>query len=61
MPAGGPHLIIDFGTMSPFEHDEVRVLEGGGEADLDLDNYERLLDHTFASGHSSTSGKVSTR
>ena len=31
-----PYLNIDAGTMNPFEHGEVYVLEDGGEADLDL-------------------------
>mmetsp|Transcript_29961 Transcript_29961/g.67998 ORF Transcript_29961/g.67998 Transcript_29961/m.67998 type:complete len:622 (-) Transcript_29961:18-1883(-) len=53
-----PYLNIDAGTMSPFEHGEVYVLEDGGEADLDLGNYERFLDLTLTSGHSMTSGKV---
>ena len=39
-----PYLNIDAGTMSPFEHGEVFVLDDGGEADLDLGNYERFLD-----------------
>ena len=37
-----PYLNIDAGTMSPFEHGEVFVLDDGGEADLDLGNYERF-------------------
>mmetsp|Transcript_127576 Transcript_127576/g.397293 ORF Transcript_127576/g.397293 Transcript_127576/m.397293 type:complete len:626 (+) Transcript_127576:73-1950(+) len=53
-----PYLNIDAGTMSPFEHGEVYVLEDGGEADLDLGNYERFLELTLSSGHSMTSGKV---
>lgn len=53
-----PYLNIDAGTMSPFEHGEVYVLEDGGEADLDLGNYERFLGATLTSGHSMTSGKV---
>jgi len=56
-----PYLNIDAGTMSPFEHGEVYVLEDGGEADLDLGNYERFLDLTLASSHSMTSGKVYDR
>ena len=36
-----PYLNSDAGTMSPFEHGEVFVLNDGGEADLDLGNYER--------------------
>merc|ERR1719453_1004730 len=53
-----PYLNIDAGTMSPFEHGEVYVLEDGGEVDLDLGNYERFLDLTLTSAHSITSGKI---
>mmetsp|Transcript_64866 Transcript_64866/g.141348 ORF Transcript_64866/g.141348 Transcript_64866/m.141348 type:complete len:609 (-) Transcript_64866:144-1970(-) len=53
-----PYLNIDAGTMSPFEHGEVFVLDDGGEADLDLGNYERFLDLTLTSNHSVTSGKI---
>jgi CTP synthase len=53
-----PYLNIDAGTMSPFEHGEVYVLEDGGEADLDLGNYERFLDVTLTSRHNITSGKI---
>lgn len=35
----------DAGTMSPFEHGEVYILDDGGEVDLDLGNYERLKFH----------------
>jgi CTP synthase len=53
-----PYLNVDAGTMSPFEHGEVYVLEDGGEADLDLGNYERFLEVTLTSRHSVTSGKI---
>jgi len=53
-----PYLNVDAGTMSPLEHGEVYVLDDGGEADLDLGNYERFLDLTLTSKHSLTSGKV---
>mmetsp|Transcript_7137 Transcript_7137/g.17308 ORF Transcript_7137/g.17308 Transcript_7137/m.17308 type:complete len:617 (+) Transcript_7137:60-1910(+) len=53
-----PYLNVDAGTMSPFEHGEVFVLDDGGEADLDLGNYERFLDLSLESVHSLTSGKV---
>ena len=36
-----PYLNIDAGTLSPYEHGEVYVLDDGGEVDLDLGNYER--------------------
>ena len=39
-----PYLNSDAGTMSPFEHGAVFVLDDGGEVDLDLGNYERFLD-----------------
>jgi hypothetical protein len=38
-----PYLNVDAGTMSPFEHGEVFVLDDGGETDLDLGNYEPFL------------------
>merc|ERR1719437_399811 len=44
--------------MSPFEHGEAYALADGGDADLDLGNYERFLGLTLTSGHSMTSGKV---
>merc|ERR1719191_1164944 len=53
-----PYLNIDAGTMSPFEHGEVYVLDDGGECDLDLGNYERFLGLTLTSNHSLTSGKI---
>ncbi|CAD7939696.1 unnamed protein product [Amoebophrya sp. A25] len=53
-----PYLNVDAGTMSPFEHGEVFVLDDGGEADLDLGNYERFLDLTLESVHSLTTGKI---
>ncbi|KAM0876961.1 hypothetical protein ACQ4PT_035818 [Festuca glaucescens] len=53
-----PYLNTDAGTMSPFEHGEVFVLEDGGEADLDLGNYERFLDIKLTRDHNITTGKV---
>ncbi|KFG46611.1 CTP synthase, partial [Toxoplasma gondii p89] len=53
-----PYLNVDAGTMSPYEHGEVYVLEDGGEVDLDLGNYERFLDITLTRDHNLTSGKV---
>ena len=52
-------LIINIkGTMSPYEHGEVYVLDDGGEADLDLGNYERFLNVTLTKEHNMTTGKV---
>ena len=53
-----PYLNTDAGTMSPYEHGEVFVLADGGEADLDLGNYERFLDSTLTKDHNITTGKV---
>lgn len=44
--------------MSPTEHGEVYVLDDGGEADLDLGNYERYLDVTLTREHNITTGKI---
>lgn len=53
-----PYLNIDAGTMSPFEHGEVFVLDDGGEVDLDLGNYERFLDVTLSRDNNITTGKI---
>ena len=44
-----PYINVDAGTMSPYEHGEVFVLDDGGETDLDLGNYERFLGLTLTS------------
>ena len=53
-----PYLNVDAGTMSPFEHGEVVVLDDGGEVDLDLGNYERFLDIALTRDNNITTGKV---
>jgi len=53
-----PYLNVDPGTMSPFQHGEVFVLDDGAETDLDLGHYERFTD-THLAGHCSVStGRV---
>jgi len=52
------YLNSDAGTMSPFEHGEVFVLDDGGEVDLDLGNYERFLDVALTRENNITTGKV---
>ncbi len=39
-----PYINVDPGTMNPFEHGEVFVLDDGAETDLDLGHYERFTD-----------------
>lgn len=53
-----PYLNIDAGTMSPYEHGEVYVLDDGGEVDLDLGNYERFMNIHLTRDHNITTGKV---
>ncbi len=53
-----PYLNCDAGTMNPYQHGEVFVLDDGGEVDLDLGNYERFLDVELSSDHNITTGKV---
>lgn len=53
-----PYLNVDAGTMSPFEHGEVFVLDDGGECDLDLGNYERFLSVSLTSKSNLSTGKI---
>jgi CTP synthase len=53
-----PYLNIDPGTMSPYEHGEVYVLDDGSETDLDLGHYERFLDVNLTKYSSVTAGKI---
>jgi CTP synthase len=53
-----PYLNCDAGTMNPYQHGEVFVLEDGSEVDLDLGNYERFLDRDLTTNHNITTGKA---
>ncbi len=53
-----PYLNYDAGTMNPYQHGEVFVLDDGGEVDLDLGNYERFLDESLTFDHNITTGKI---
>ena len=53
-----PYLNVDAGTMSPFEHGEVFVLDDGGETDLDLGNYERFLSVCLTKQSNLSTGKI---
>lgn len=53
-----PYLNVDAGTMNPYEHGEVYVLDDGGEVDLDLGNYERFMDLSLGRDNNITTGKV---
>ena len=53
-----PYLNVDAGTMNPYQHGEVFVLDDGTEADLDLGNYERFLGQSLSGTHNLTTGKI---
>ena len=53
-----PYLNVDPGTMSPFQHGEVYVLEDGAETDLDLGHYERFTSGKLSRLNSLSSGQV---
>jgi len=53
-----PYLNIDPGTMSPYQHGEVFVLDDGAETDLDLGHYERFIDIRLTKESNMTSGQV---
>jgi CTP synthase len=54
-----PYLNVDPGTMSPFQHGEVFVLDDGTETDLDLGHYQRFVkDAKFSRKNSFTAGRV---
>ena len=53
-----PYLNVDPGTMSPFQHGEVYVLDDGAETDLDLGHYERFTSVKLTRLNNLTSGQV---
>ncbi len=53
-----PYLNVDPGTMSPFQHGEVYVLDDGAETDLDLGHYERFTNTNLSRLNNLTSGQV---
>ena len=55
-----PYLNVDPGTMNPFEHGEVYVLDDGAETDLDLGHYERFTNTALTRENSTSSGQVYT-
>src|SRR2546421_4845059 len=53
-----PYLNVDPGTMSPYQHGEVYVLDDGAETDLDLGHYERFTNTKLTRYNNPTSGQV---
>jgi CTP synthase len=53
-----PYLNVDPGTMNPFQHGEVFVLDDGSETDLDLGHYERFLDESLDKANNVTTGQI---
>jgi len=52
------YLNIDSGTLNPFRHGEVFVLDDGMECDMDLGTYERMLNQDLSSANFATSGQI---
>ncbi|MCC6284790.1 MAG: CTP synthase [Phycisphaerales bacterium] len=52
------YLNIDSGTLNPYRHGEVFVLDDGTECDMDLGTYERMLDQNLSKRNFITSGKI---
>ncbi len=52
------YLNIDSGTLNPFRHGEVFVLDDGMECDMDLGTYERMLDMDLSKDNFTTSGQI---
>ncbi|MFO8037688.1 MAG: CTP synthase [Anaerolineales bacterium] len=53
-----PYINVDPGTMSPYQHGEVFVLDDGAETDLDLGHYERFIDTSLNQVCNVTTGQV---
>ena len=53
-----PYLNVDPGTMSPYQHGEVFVLDDGAETDLDLGHYERFTNAPLTRNSNFTTGKI---
>ena len=53
-----PYLNVDPGTMNPYQHGEVFVLDDGSETDLDLGHYERFIDLNMTKDNNATSGQI---
>ncbi len=52
------YLNIDSGTLNPYRHGEVFVLDDGMETDMDLGTYERMLDQDLTKDNFTTSGQI---
>src|SRR5215472_12263834 len=52
------YLNIDSGTLNPYRHGEVFVLDDGTECDMDLGTYERMLDQDLTRRNFTTSGQI---
>ncbi|MBL7060178.1 MAG: CTP synthase, partial [Candidatus Marinimicrobia bacterium] len=53
-----PYLNVDPGTMNPYQHGEVFVLDDGSETDLDLGHYERFIDVNMEKNNNATTGQI---
>ena len=56
-----PYINVDPGTMSPYQHGEVYVLDDGSETDLDLGHYERFTSGQLTRDSNYTTGQIYLR
>ena len=56
-----PYINVDPGTMSPYQHGEVYVLDDGSETDLDLGHYERFTNSVLTRDSNYTTGQIYLR
>src|SRR5690606_8473016 len=53
-----PYVNYDAGTMNPVAHGEVFVTDDGGECDMDIGNYEHIIDTAMTKDHNNATGRV---
>jgi CTP synthase len=53
-----PYINVDPGTMNPYQHGEVYVLDDGSETDLDLGHYERFTNSPLTRDSNYTTGQI---
>lgn len=53
-----PYINVDPGTMSPYQHGEVYVLDDGTETDLDLGHYTRFTNSPLTRDSNFTTGRI---
>lgn len=53
-----PYINVDSSNLSPYQHGEVFITDDGGEADLVLGHYERIIDENLSVTNDVTTGQI---